>query len=102
MRPSGSGNRPPTIRAERDLETVVAGADVVVIANDHPAIAALGAHGMAQRLNAGALIYDAHIALPFVGELPNGVILHRLGYGSLSGDRDQKRLPDAIRSKRAR
>jgi hypothetical protein len=52
---------------------------VVVVANDHPAITALGAHGMAQRLNAGATIYDTQIALPFVDELPNGVVLRRLG-----------------------
>ena len=70
---------------ERDLETVVAGADVVVIANDHPAIAALGAYSMARRLNAGALIYDTSVALAFVGELPNGVTLHRFGHGSLRG-----------------
>jgi len=87
---------------ERDLETVIAGADVVVIANDHPAIADLGACGIAQRLSAGALIYDAPVTLPFMGELPNGVTLGRIGYGSRRGDRDQKDLSDAIRSKRAR
>jgi UDP-N-acetyl-D-mannosaminuronic acid dehydrogenase len=64
---------------ECDLETVVAGAHVVVIANDHPAIAALGACIMAQRLSAGALIYDTSVALAFMGELPNGVTLRRLG-----------------------
>jgi UDP-N-acetyl-D-mannosaminuronic acid dehydrogenase len=88
--------------AERDLETVIAGADVVVIANDHPAITALGAHGMAQRMTAGAMIYDTPVALPFMGGLPNGVILYRIGYGPLWGDRDQKRPSDAIRSKHAR
>jgi UDP-N-acetyl-D-mannosaminuronic acid dehydrogenase len=88
--------------AERDLEAVIAGADVVVVANDHPAIVALGAGGMAQRMNAGALIYDAPVALPLVSELPNDVILCRLGYAPVGGDRDQKRLPEAISSKRAR
>jgi UDP-N-acetyl-D-mannosaminuronic acid dehydrogenase len=73
--------------AERDLETVVAGADVVVIANDHPAITAVGACSMAQRLNAGALIYDTQAALPFVNGLPNGVVLRRIGHGSLVGRR---------------
>ena len=70
---------------ECDLETVVAGADVVVIANDHPAIAALGADSIAQRLNAGALIYDTSAALAFTGGLPNGVTLRRLGHGPLVG-----------------
>jgi hypothetical protein len=73
--------------AERDLERVVAGADVVVIANDHPAITALGACRMAQCLNAGALIYDTQAALPSVDELPNGVTLRRIGHGPLVGRR---------------
>ena len=70
---------------EREVETVVAGADVVVVVNDHPAIVALGACGMAQRMNAGALIYDAPVALAFVSELPNGVVLRRLGQVPLVG-----------------
>ena len=69
---------------ERDLGGAVAGADVVVIATDHPGITALGAYEMAQRLNSGALIYDTCVALPLIGTLPNGVVLRRLGYGRRS------------------
>jgi UDP-N-acetyl-D-mannosaminuronic acid dehydrogenase len=64
---------------ERDLVAATAAADVVVVANDHPDITALGAYELAQRLKPGALIYDTCVALPFLGTLPNGVTLRRLG-----------------------
>lgn len=64
---------------ERDLGRVVAGADVVIIANDHPDITGLDVRAVAERVNPGALIYDTCVALPDVGTLPNGVILYRFG-----------------------
>jgi UDP-N-acetyl-D-mannosaminuronic acid dehydrogenase len=71
--------------SERDLSGAATGADVVVIANDHPDITALGAYELAQRLKPAALIYDTCGALPFLGTLPNGVALRRLGYGDSAG-----------------
>jgi UDP-N-acetyl-D-mannosaminuronic acid dehydrogenase len=65
--------------AERDVVAAATGADVVVIANNHPDITALGAFELAQRLKPGALIYDTCAALAFLGSLPNGVALRRLG-----------------------
>jgi nucleotide sugar dehydrogenase len=81
--------------AERDLDRAVAGADLVVLANDHPLIRALDPPTLARSLREGALIYDACCALaPVTRALPNGVVLRRIGEGS--------HLPEAIASKRAR
>ena len=69
-----------------DLDRIVAGADVVVIANDHAQIKALDPSALALSLRAGALIYDACCALaPVAGALPNAVRLRRLGDGSARG-----------------
>jgi UDP-N-acetyl-D-mannosaminuronic acid dehydrogenase len=80
--------------AERDLDHAVAGADVVVIANDHARIKALDPPTLAMSLRGGALIYDACCALAPAKALPNGVILRRIG--------DGRHFPAAIASKRAR
>ena len=80
--------------AERDLDRAVAGADAVVIANDHPLIRALDPPTLARRLREGALIYDACCALaPAALALPNAVALRRIGEGQ---------APAMIASKRAR
>jgi UDP-N-acetyl-D-mannosaminuronic acid dehydrogenase len=80
----------------QDLDRIVAGADVVVIANDHPRISALDPAALARSLRAGALIYDACCALaPVAGALPNAVRLRRLGEGEVHA-------PATIASKRAR
>ena len=79
--------------AERDLDRAVAGADVVVIANDHPLIKALDPPTLARSLRGGALIYDACSALaPAIEALPNAVTLRRIG----------GHFPATIASKRAR
>jgi UDP-N-acetyl-D-mannosaminuronic acid dehydrogenase len=78
---------------ERDLDRAIAGADVVVIANDHPLIRALDPPALARSLCGGALIYDACCALaPVTQALPNAVTLRRIG----------GHFPAAIASKRAR
>ena len=80
--------------AERDLDRAIAGADVVVIANDHPLIKALDPPALARSLRGGALIYDACRALaPVAQDLPNAVTLCRIGEGQ---------APTMIASKRAR
>jgi nucleotide sugar dehydrogenase len=81
--------------AERDLDRAIAGADAVVVANDHPLIKALDPPTLARSLRGGALIYDACCALvPVAQALPNAVMLRRIGGGGYA--------PAAIASKRAR
>lgn len=72
--------------AERHLARAIAGADVVVIANDHPEIKALDVRTVSEKLRPGALIYDVCCALaPVAGALPNAVTLRRLGNGRRPG-----------------
>ena len=79
--------------AERDLDRAIAGADVAVIANDHPLIKALDPSWLARSLRGGGLIYDACCALaPVAQALPNAVTLRRIG----------GHFPAAMASKRAR
>lgn len=62
------------------LDRTVRAADVVVLANDHPALGRLDLDRTAALLRPGALIYDAcGRDFKASGRLPNDVVLHSFG-----------------------
>jgi UDP-N-acetyl-D-mannosaminuronic acid dehydrogenase len=77
----------PGANGDSPIESVVFGADVVILANEHPLIKGLDIAAAAKTMRAGGMIYDACGGLDRARQIPpNGVRLRIFGRGSALED----------------